>query len=46
MRVATDEREPRGGAHIEIEWASCARAERCMKEAGFAAWLGTADAKW
>ena len=28
LRVATDEREPRGGAHIEIEWASCARAER------------------
>jgi len=28
LRVATDEREPRGGAHSGIEWASCARAER------------------
>jgi len=25
LRVATDEQEPRGGAHIEIKWASCAR---------------------
>ena len=28
LRVATDEREPRGGAHSEIVWVSCARAER------------------
>ena len=28
LRATADEREPRGGAHLEIEWVSGARAER------------------
>jgi len=40
FRVATDEREPKGGAHIEIEWASCARPSGLHEGGGFRGLVG------